>query len=41
MAEGIGDGAIKAIAERPATPILCDVAEQAVLDLVPLRCAGG
>src|SRR5271154_5366863 len=26
--------------ERPATPILRDVAEQAVVDLVPLGCAG-
>jgi hypothetical protein len=26
--------------ERPATPILRDVAEQAVFDLVPLGCAG-
>src|ERR1700730_11866698 len=29
----------KAIRERPAAPILRDVAEQPVLDLVPLRCA--
>ena len=29
----------KAIRERPATPILCDVAEQPVLNLVPLRSA--
>src|SRR5215471_18665878 len=29
----------KAIGERSATPVLRDVAEQPVLDLVPLRCA--
>src|SRR5262249_59541375 len=29
----------KAIRERPAAPVLRDVAEQPVLDLVPLRCA--
>src|SRR5258708_38764102 len=29
----------KAICERPATPVLRDVTEQPVLDLVPLRCA--
>ena len=29
----------KAIRERPASPVLGDVAEQPVLDLVPLRCA--
>jgi len=29
----------KAIGERSAAPVLRDVAEQAVLDLVPLRCA--
>ena len=30
----------KAIGERSATPVLRDVAKQAVLDLVPLRGAG-
>jgi hypothetical protein len=30
----------KAIRQRPAAPVLRDVAEQAVLDLVPFRCAG-
>ena len=29
----------KPIGERPAAPVLRDVAEQPVLDLVPLRCA--
>src|SRR5262252_1610274 len=29
----------EAIGERPAAPVLCDVAEQPVLDLVLLRCA--
>jgi hypothetical protein len=29
----------QAIRERPATPILCDVAEQAVFDLIPLCAA--
>src|SRR5215216_1437231 len=29
----------KPIRQRPATPVLRDVAEQPVLDLVPLRCA--
>ena len=29
----------QAIRERPGTPILCDVAEQAMLDLVPLCAA--
>ena len=26
--------------ERPTAPVLCDVAKQAMFDLVPLRCAG-
>src|ERR1700722_1677012 len=30
----------KAIRKRPAAPVLRDVAEQPVLDLVPFRCAG-
>src|SRR5208337_5329901 len=29
----------KAIGERPAAPVLGDVAEQPMLNLVPLRCA--
>ena len=30
----------KAIRKRPAAPVLRDVTEQPVLDLVPFRCAG-
>ena len=30
----------KAIRQWPAAPVLRDVAEQPVLDLVPFRCAG-
>ena len=43
---GVGGGCAdqldhgKAIGERSAAPVLRDMAEQAVLDLVPLRCAG-
>ena len=34
------DAEAEAICERPAAPVLRDVAEQPVLDLVPLRRAG-
>ena len=33
----VDDGGV--VCERPAAPILRDAAEQAVLDLVPFRCA--
>ena len=38
-ADQLHDGLV--IQKRPATPILRDVTEHAVLDLVPLGCAGG
>ena len=44
---GVGGGCAdqldhgKTIRERSAAPVLRDVAEQPVLDLVPFRCAGG
>lgn len=38
-ADQFSDG--EAVSERPAAPVLSDVAEQPMLDLVPLRRAGG
>jgi hypothetical protein len=37
-ANELDDG--ETIRQRAATPVLCDVAEHAVLDLIPLGCAG-
>ncbi len=36
-ADQLDDG--EAIRQRAGTPVLCDVAEHAVLDLIPLGCA--